>query len=81
MLGQSNVEENGMREITCGVGEGIIVGGMVTVRVSGIVGDRVRLTITAPQSVGVVDADLYERARAAWLTKVEQVERQHDTIH
>lgn len=61
-----------MRRFHCRVGEGVVISGMVTVTVASIKGEWVDLLITAPGSVGVVDATLWERALTAWEARLEQ---------
>jgi sRNA-binding carbon storage regulator CsrA len=69
-----------VHRFTCQAGDGVVISGVVTVTVTRIEGEQASLLITAPASVGVVDAALYERALAAWEARLAQ-DQQHEPFH
>jgi carbon storage regulator len=50
-----------MLVLTRSTGEEIVIGDDIRITVVGVRGDRVRLGITAPESVGIDRAEVYER--------------------
>jgi carbon storage regulator len=50
-----------MLVLTRGTGEEIVIGGDIRITVTAVRSDRVRLGITAPESVRIDRAEVYER--------------------
>jgi len=54
-----------MLVLTRRVGEEIVIGGEIRVRITGVAGKRVRVGVSAPAATGIHRAELWDEAAAA----------------